>query len=726
MALFEYVIGAMVCLYMALGSASWGYILLRLGWPNIRKLEADYKRGWSIILGAAFAVAAIGFSAGVFLLRFSALSPLELLLLGICICFAFSIVLFTVRRKLVLPRKVKVAVPKRFVSASIIARKAVERMPEGSFAPAANESVIAVLQRPAPAFASQQPAQASAVKEAYSQKKAPVQPLPNPADATKLAEASSAPPAGVLPQNQAGLAAERAMDDILERYKAKGSSKKPAQTPLPKKSPAVDSAMWKNSPERPLQQPCQTGIDAKPLLPFGKIFGIKKGEIPRQKFAFREKSQIQPVPSGAPFAKEQATTVKIPPSAESNSKTNKSSVQPATPLIGLPLKLALPLPQERPAAPRQAAAAAINAPVKSVLPLTQDAPKNGLPVAPKEKGTKSMQEKKPLLQAIMQALRHPAPQMPELAQKRSGQSFVPLGVFFKKLSTVPQARKFEFRENAGQGAKPKQEMPLTAPPMPEKTRAPPVPAIPATHPVPGAMVNLQLSKEKGIPAGKVTLQQPAQAKGIKEMPAAVPKGPPAQASAIEPLSQLAAQIMQQAKAPRQEAAKGQAAKPLTVNAAQARPVTLPKRAVLSNARWGFSPISPRGQKTMRFNPTGIKQQGPGMIGWAFTRPQVPGIGSGAQELSKPLEDDFAFSQQKDRKSVDDIIRKIGRMAAARRSDNIISESEMREASEESKEFIRQSLIEKLRSIDEKKQKPNDAGNALPKSAKLLKELLRGE
>ncbi len=40
-----------IAIYMLSGSTSIGYLLVRIGYPNFRTLETNYKAGWSIITG---------------------------------------------------------------------------------------------------------------------------------------------------------------------------------------------------------------------------------------------------------------------------------------------------------------------------------------------------------------------------------------------------------------------------------------------------------------------------------------------------------------------------------------------------------------------------------------------------------------------------------------------------------------------------------------------------
>src|SRR3989344_3104170 len=112
-------------LYMLFGSTSFGYIMLRAGWPNIRSIGIEYKSGVSIIFGIIFSVAAIGISFAAHYSNFSGLSFTELLLANTLILAGVSLVILTVKRKFLGSQKVKVSVPKRVVSANVLAKPAV-------------------------------------------------------------------------------------------------------------------------------------------------------------------------------------------------------------------------------------------------------------------------------------------------------------------------------------------------------------------------------------------------------------------------------------------------------------------------------------------------------------------------------------------------------------------------------------------------------------------------
>jgi len=126
-------------LYILFGSTSWGYILLRMGWPNIRSLKIEYKSGWSIIFGLIFTgiIAAISLIIG--FLNLAGMALLEIMLGVSVLIFFIAMGLFTAKRKLLGGKKVNVAVPKRAVTANIAAKKAVQKLPLNSYIKVSSE-----------------------------------------------------------------------------------------------------------------------------------------------------------------------------------------------------------------------------------------------------------------------------------------------------------------------------------------------------------------------------------------------------------------------------------------------------------------------------------------------------------------------------------------------------------------------------------------------------------
>jgi len=135
MVLANYIVNGVFALYILFGSYSWGYILLRIGWPNIRSLEIEYKKGWSIIFGLIFSALILGSSMLLDFLKITQMPIMQLLMITTIIFFIVGALLFTVKRKLLGARKVNVAVPKRAISANIVAKKAVKKIPKTDYVP---------------------------------------------------------------------------------------------------------------------------------------------------------------------------------------------------------------------------------------------------------------------------------------------------------------------------------------------------------------------------------------------------------------------------------------------------------------------------------------------------------------------------------------------------------------------------------------------------------------
>lgn len=121
--------------YVLLGSSSIAYILLRTGWPNIRTIGIAYKSGWSIVFGLVFSLGITGLSVATLLLKPKNLAfglP-EILLMNTAIVSAAGMGLFTLKRKMATQRTVTVAVPKRIVTASIVSKMVMEKIPESEY-----------------------------------------------------------------------------------------------------------------------------------------------------------------------------------------------------------------------------------------------------------------------------------------------------------------------------------------------------------------------------------------------------------------------------------------------------------------------------------------------------------------------------------------------------------------------------------------------------------------
>ncbi len=133
MAFASILAGVGLSLYVLLGSATWGYILLRIGWPNIRSIDLEYKSGASIAIGAFVSIMVVLVSAAIAFLNLADLGFEQLILVNTILIFLIAIAILTVKRKFMSTRKVNVGVPKRVVSANIAAKKAMEKLPENSY-----------------------------------------------------------------------------------------------------------------------------------------------------------------------------------------------------------------------------------------------------------------------------------------------------------------------------------------------------------------------------------------------------------------------------------------------------------------------------------------------------------------------------------------------------------------------------------------------------------------
>ncbi|MCR4368657.1 MAG: hypothetical protein NUV67_01995 [archaeon] len=133
-----------VAVYVLFGSTSWGYIMMRVGWPNIRGFPIDYKSGWSLVFGIVFSalVLASAFAAQNFL--GTGMGFLEIVFLNATGIFLAGALFLTLKRKLLSPGKVNVSVPKRVVSANVVAKRAVERIAQKPIEKPAEEEKISI------------------------------------------------------------------------------------------------------------------------------------------------------------------------------------------------------------------------------------------------------------------------------------------------------------------------------------------------------------------------------------------------------------------------------------------------------------------------------------------------------------------------------------------------------------------------------------------------------
>ena len=128
MSLIEIFADGAFTFYIIAGSTSLGYIFLRLGWPDVRALDKQYKAGWSIIIGLVFSafvvVSALAFSLNPFF-RFGFR---ESLMLNLTVTAIAATTLLTVRRKFLAGNRMKVSVPSTLLGAKVTAAKVVEQL----------------------------------------------------------------------------------------------------------------------------------------------------------------------------------------------------------------------------------------------------------------------------------------------------------------------------------------------------------------------------------------------------------------------------------------------------------------------------------------------------------------------------------------------------------------------------------------------------------------------
>src|SRR3989344_8553908 len=99
MGLIEIGLNGMLAFYVVAGSTSLGYVFLRLGWPDIRKLDKQYKTGWSIIIGLVFSAIVVIASLAFSLNPFYTFDFGEALVLNLAITFIAATLLLTIKRK---------------------------------------------------------------------------------------------------------------------------------------------------------------------------------------------------------------------------------------------------------------------------------------------------------------------------------------------------------------------------------------------------------------------------------------------------------------------------------------------------------------------------------------------------------------------------------------------------------------------------------------------------
>ena len=114
--------GLLLALYILSGAASIGYLMLRASWPAVRVLRRKAKLAYSVLAGISFGALVI--TAG--LLVESAISmPFEKTFLYL-LAFAFfaSFLALNAYRKIKPRKKIKVVVPRDYISAGAVAKRA--------------------------------------------------------------------------------------------------------------------------------------------------------------------------------------------------------------------------------------------------------------------------------------------------------------------------------------------------------------------------------------------------------------------------------------------------------------------------------------------------------------------------------------------------------------------------------------------------------------------------
>jgi hypothetical protein len=128
MGLMEIFFDGGLAFYIVAGSTSLGYIFLRLGWPDIRKLDKQYKAGWSIIIGLVFSAIVVIASLTFSLLPFFSIGFREALLLNLAVTFIAATLLLTFKRKFIVRNKMTVSMPSTLLGAKVTAKKVVEQL----------------------------------------------------------------------------------------------------------------------------------------------------------------------------------------------------------------------------------------------------------------------------------------------------------------------------------------------------------------------------------------------------------------------------------------------------------------------------------------------------------------------------------------------------------------------------------------------------------------------
>ena len=128
MGLIEIFLDGMLAFYVIAGSTSLGYVFLRLGWPDVRALDKQYKAGWSIVIGLVFSAIVVIASLAFSLNPFYKFEFREALLLNLAITFIAATLLLTLKRKFLVRNKMTVSMPSTLLGAKVTAKKVVEQL----------------------------------------------------------------------------------------------------------------------------------------------------------------------------------------------------------------------------------------------------------------------------------------------------------------------------------------------------------------------------------------------------------------------------------------------------------------------------------------------------------------------------------------------------------------------------------------------------------------------
>jgi len=124
MGFIDLLLDGFIAFYLVLGSTSLGYMFLRLGWPRIRILDKQYRAGWSLILGVIFTSIIVVSSLIFSITPFLSFNFKEFLFLNLSVTFFIAVVVLTIKRKILVPRKATVTVPSELLRAKVAAAKA--------------------------------------------------------------------------------------------------------------------------------------------------------------------------------------------------------------------------------------------------------------------------------------------------------------------------------------------------------------------------------------------------------------------------------------------------------------------------------------------------------------------------------------------------------------------------------------------------------------------------